>query len=222
MIPIADAKTEAASSTKRSAQVPPRILLLDNYDSFTYNLRDYLLQCGANCEVLRNDACLASDISPAAYDGIVLSPGPGRPEDAGIMPALIAARHAQIPFYGVCLGMQAIGAFFGATLTRANKPMHGKTDLIYFEAHPMFAGIYAPAQVMRYHSLILERLDDTPLRVTARTAAGEVMALAHVSLPLWGVQFHPESVLTPQGLRMLHNWVSALAHSPVGAPATDA
>ena len=223
MIPNADAEPATASNTERGS--PPtrsRILLLDNYDSFTYNLRDYLLQCGAACDVLRNDACCVADIIRRRYDGIVLSPGPGRPADAGIMPELIAALHDRLPFYGVCLGMQALGEFFGVALTHARQPMHGKTDMIYFEAHPMFAGIESPAQVMRYHSLILQGPQTAALRVTACSKSGEVMAIAHASLPLWGVQFHPESVLTPHGLQMLRNWVATLQRACVGEGDTDA
>ncbi|MFN4079663.1 MAG: anthranilate synthase component II [Saprospiraceae bacterium] len=223
MIPNADADPATASNTERSGgPTQPRILLLDNYDSFTFNLRDYLLQCGATCEVLRNDACSVSDIMRRSYEGVVLSPGPGRPANAGIMPELIAAMHDRMPFYGVCLGMQAIGEFFGATLTHARQPMHGKTDMIYFEAHPMFAGIESPTQVMRYHSLILHCPQTSAMRVVARSQSGEVMALAHASLPLWGVQFHPESVLTFQGLRMLRNWVATLQHKPANPRETSA
>jgi anthranilate synthase/aminodeoxychorismate synthase-like glutamine amidotransferase len=186
-----------------------RLLLLDNYDSFTYNLYDYLLQCGVECQVVRNDALPVSEFERLDFQAIVLSPGPKRPSDAGVMPALIERWHQRVPILGVCLGHQAIGEFFGAKLVQADLPMHGKTSLIqHYGNHFLFQNLPPEIEVMRYHSLVLKSLEGTPLEVIAQTALGEIMALAHRALPLVGVQFHPESILTPLGLAMLRNWVS--------------
>lgn len=185
-----------------------KILLLDNYDSFTYNLYDYLLQTGVEeCRVLRNDTLPLSAFDTLDFQAIVFSPGPKRPADAGLMPALIERFHDKIPMLGICLGHQAIGEFFGAKLVKAPIPMHGKTTDIRHGGHPMFAGIPERFTVMRYHSLLLESLGGTPLECVGKTDDGQIMALAHRSLPLWGVQFHPESILTEHGLRLLENWV---------------
>lgn len=187
-----------------------KILLLDNYDSFTYNLYDYLLQTGAECQVLRNDALPLSAFERLDFQAIVFSPGPKRPADAGLMPALIKRLHDRVPMLGICLGHQAIGEFFGAKLVKAKVPMHGKTTEIRHFNHPLFAEIPERFIVMRYHSLLLESLDGTPLRCIAETEDGEIMALAHRTLPLTGVQFHPESILTEHGLQMLRNWVKTM------------
>jgi anthranilate synthase/aminodeoxychorismate synthase-like glutamine amidotransferase len=185
-----------------------RILLLDNYDSFTYNLFDYLQQTGHACWVVRNDAISIDELENADFQAIVLSPGPKRPEEAGIMPALIAHFYRSKPMLGVCLGMQALGMFFGAKLVKAHVPMHGKTSLITHTLHPIFEDIPPQFEVMRYHSLVLESLEGTDLQAIASTEAGELMALQHSSLPLVGVQFHPESILTQYGMNMIQNWVS--------------
>lgn len=184
-----------------------QILLLDNYDSFTYNLCDYLLQAGAECRVVRNDAFPLSAFDRADFDAIVFSPGPGRPADAGLMPALIRRFHRDVPMLGICLGHQALGEFFGAKLVKAAAPMHGKTTEVVHNGHPVFEGIPQRFTAMRYHSLLLESLTDTPLECIAQTGAGEIMALAHKHLPLTGIQFHPESILTEFGLQILINWV---------------
>lgn len=184
-----------------------RVLLLDNYDSFTYNLYDYLLQTGVDCLVVRNDELSLIEFTHLDFQAIVLSPGPKRPADAGLMPALIAHFATQLPIFGVCLGMQAIGEYFGARLIKAQSPMHGKTSMIQHNRHPLFDEIPNPFQVMRYHSLILESLESAGLQTIAETESGEIMALTHPSLPLTGVQFHPESVLTDFGLQILTNWV---------------
>ncbi|MCB0576744.1 MAG: aminodeoxychorismate/anthranilate synthase component II [Saprospiraceae bacterium] len=188
-----------------------KILLLDNYDSFTYNLYDYLLRTGVACEVLRNDALSLPAFEAAGYDAVVFSPGPKRPADAGIMMSLIEHFHDRLPMLGICLGHQALGEFFGARLVKASIPMHGKTTDVRHEGHTLFAGLPACFTVMRYHSLILDSLGHTPLECIARTDAGEIMALAHRHLPLTGVQFHPESILTQHGLPLLKNWVRSIA-----------
>lgn len=186
------------------------ILLLDNYDSFTYNLYDYLLQTGARCKVLRNDAFVLEDLETIDFQAIVLSPGPKRPQDAGLMMSVIKRYHHALPMLGICLGHQALGEFFGAKLVLAGEPVHGKTSLVEHEAAGIFSGIPSPLRVMRYHSLVLESLAGTPLACTAQTRNGEIMALQHNSLPLTGLQFHPESILTEHGLTMLRNWVASV------------
>lgn len=193
---------------------PTRILLFDNYDSFTYNLRDYLLQTGVDCLVVRNDSLPLEDFETLGFEAIVLSPGPKRPANAGLLMPLIERWHQRVPMLGVCLGHQALGEFFGANLVRAALPMHGKTSEInLLTEHPLFVGIPRRFSVMRYHSLTLQSLHDTPMDVLATTNSGEIMAFAHRSLPLWGVQFHPESVLTEHGLTMVKNWVNSLSIS---------
>jgi anthranilate synthase/aminodeoxychorismate synthase-like glutamine amidotransferase len=187
-----------------------KLLLLDNYDSFTYNLYDYLVQCGADCTVVRNDALDLSAFDPSAWDGVVLSPGPGWPADAGVMPALIGRVAERLPVLGICLGHQALGERFGARLRRARVPVHGKTSVLEHDGHALFAGLPRRFSVMRYHSLLLDSLDNTPLEPLAYTADGELMALAHRELPLYGVQFHPESVLTQYGLEIIRNWTRNL------------
>ena len=184
------------------------LLLLDNYDSFTFNLCDYIEQCGVEVEVVRNDAIDVQAIGDR-YSGIVFSPGPGTPDTAGKMMEVIAAYWHKLPMYGVCLGMQALAQHFGAQVVRANFPMHGKvSELDYQSNHPMFHYITSPFNVCRYHSLVVDNLQDTKLLVTATTAEGEVMGIAHESLPVWGVQFHPEAILTTQGLQLIKNWLT--------------
>lgn len=187
-----------------------KILLLDNYDSFTYNLYDYLLQTGSECQVLRNDALSLAAFEQLDFQAIVFSPGPKRPAEAGLMPALIERLHDRVPMLGICLGHQALGEFFGAKLVKAAIPMHGKTTEIRHNGHPLFANIPERFTVMRYHSLLLQSLDGTSLECLAKTDEGEIMALAHRTLPLLGVQFHPESILTEHGLQLLKNWVEGV------------
>lgn len=183
------------------------LLLVDNYDSFTFNLYDYFVQCGADVEVLRNDQIDLGQLS--IYDGIIISPGPGRPEDAGLTMKIIEVCADKLPIFGVCLGMQAIGLHYGSKLKRASFPMHGKvSNLIINEKHKMFDSVLEPFTVCRYHSLILDDLDNTALVPLAKTDKGELMALAHKSLPIWGVQFHPEAILTDSGLQLINNWLS--------------
>jgi para-aminobenzoate synthetase component 2 len=184
-----------------------RILVVDNYDSFVYNLVQYLAQLGAQCLVRRNDAVEPGDLDRA--DGVLISPGPGTPERAGATMRIVheCARQAR-PLLGVCLGHQAIGAAWGATVARAPELLHGKTSLVHHDGRGVLAGLPQPFIATRYHSLTV--LPDTipdELLVTARTDMGIVMALQHRELPVHGVQFHPESVLTEGGHRLLANWL---------------
>jgi len=185
------------------------ILLVDNYDSFTYNLYDYMLQLGVTCTVLRNDSFTPSELESWEIDALLLSPGPQRPEQAGCLMELIARYHTKLPMLGICLGHQALGAFFGAILEKAPIPVHGKTSWIQHNEHGLFKNLPQPMEVMRYHSLILNNL---PLEIeeTASTSDGLTMALRHRKLPLYGVQFHPESILSKEGLTLLENWVEML------------
>ncbi len=185
------------------------LLLLDNFDSFTHTLADYLRQLGAEVEVRRNNTPLTA-LQALPLRAIVLSPGPGTPGQAGVMPAAVGYYHDKLPMLGVCLGHQALGEFFGATLRRAARPMHGKVSEISVDcADPLFAGLPEQQVVTRYHSLVLAEPLPPVLVPLARTtdAAAELMALRHRTLPLHGVQFHPEALLTPHGLAMLANWL---------------
>lgn len=188
-----------------------RLVLLDSYDSFTWNLVDYLLQTGAEVEVIEHDATHAEDARFANADGIVLSPGPKRPEDAGILMEVIRRYAASKPLFGVCLGHQALGMHFGLKLVEADEPVHGQTSLINHSQSGIFQGLEQPLQVMRYHSLILEKDDSiNEILIEATTTEGYIMALKHASLPIYGVQFHPESILTPSGLALLKNWTQLI------------
>ena len=184
------------------------ILVIDNYDSFTYNLVQILSTLDEDVRVVRNDALSVDAVFPAKPDRLVVSPGPGRPEDAGISCELVR-RNKTIPLLGVCLGHQALGAVFGGTISRAPVLMHGKTSEIAHDGRGLFEGLENPFTATRYHSLVVER-DSVPgaLRITATSPDGLVMGLAHRTLPLVGVQFHPESILTPQGERLLKNFVA--------------
>ena len=184
------------------------LLLIDNYDSFTYNLAQYLGELGAEVRVERNDALTVDEVAKLAPRRIVISPGPCTPNEAGISLELIARLAGQVPILGVCLGHQAIGQAFGGKVVRAPRVMHGKTSPIEHDQTGLFRGIPSPMQATRYHSLVVEPSSLPPsLKVTARTAEGEIMALAHQSLPVWGVQFHPESILTVDGKRLLENFL---------------
>ena len=183
------------------------ILVVDNYDSFTYNLVQILSTLDEDVRVVRNDALTVDALLAARPDRIVVSPGPGRPEDAGITCELIR-RNETIPLLGVCLGHQALGAVFGGTVSRAPVLMHGKTSEIVHDGGGLFAGLPIPFTATRYHSLIVERSSvPAELRITATTEDGLVMGLAHRKRPLQGVQFHPESILTLEGERLLKNFV---------------
>jgi len=183
------------------------ILVVDNYDSFTFNLVQILATLDRDVVVVRNDALSVDEVLARRPDRIVISPGPGRPEDAGISCALIG-RNADVPLLGVCLGHQALGAAFGGRVSRAPALMHGKTSEIAHDGRGIFEGLANPFTATRYHSLAVER-DSVPadLRVTATAPDGTVMGLAHRTRPLAGVQFHPESILTPEGEKLLGNFV---------------
>lgn len=182
------------------------LLLLDNFDSFTYNLVDYFGQAGVEANVLRNDVPLEA-IKQLPVKAVVLSPGPGVPQKAGIMMDVIRYYHERVPMLGICLGHQALGEFFGAKLEKGIKPMHGKVSEITCEADPIFNNMPKKMQVVRYHSLVLRHTPESIVPL-AHTAEGELMAFKHKTLPLYAMQFHPEAALTTYGLQMLQNWVS--------------
>ncbi|MFC6996820.1 anthranilate synthase component II [Rufibacter roseus] len=182
------------------------LLLLDNFDSFTYNLYDYFRQLGVAVEVRRNNVPI-EELEAMPLSGIVLSPGPGTPEKAGVMPAVIERYHQKLPILGICLGHQALGQFFGGQVAKALKPMHGKISEITCSPDPIFNGLPLNMQVVRYHSLILKECP-TSLIPLAQTAEGELMAFRHAQWPLYALQFHPEAALTEYGLAMLNNWVN--------------
>jgi para-aminobenzoate synthetase component 2 len=191
-----------------------RILVVDNYDSFVFNLVHYLAQLGADVVVRRNDELTATEPVELAVDGVLLSPGPGRPEDAGVCVDLVREVGAQVPVFGVCLGHQAIAAAFGGRVERAPELLHGKTSQVHHEGAGVLAGLADPFTATRYHSLaVLEESLPAEIEVTARTAGGVVMALRHRDLPLEGVQFHPESVLTEGGHQLLANWLTSCGDS---------
>jgi anthranilate synthase/aminodeoxychorismate synthase-like glutamine amidotransferase len=185
------------------------ILVIDNYDSFTYNLVQYLGTLGAEVEVHRNDAITAAQIAERNPDGLVISPGPGEPKDAGISEDAIRALAGKLPILGVCLGHQALGEVYGGNVVRAPRLMHGKTSPILHRGRGLFAGLDNPFDATRYHSLIVERESLPPvLEVMAWTPEGEVMALKHKEHETWGVQFHPESVLTRSGMPLIQNFLT--------------
>ncbi len=185
----------------------PRILVVDNYDSFVYNLVQYLQQLRADTTVLRNDEVTPDQVSE--YDGVLLSPGPGTPEEAGACVDIVKEKGGEVPIFGVCLGLQAIGVAYGGVVGRADELLHGKTSQVFHEGAGVLAGLPSPFTATRYHSLAIAE-DTVPdeLQVTARTEAGVIMAARHRDRPVEGVQFHPESVLTEGGHRMLANWLA--------------
>ena len=185
-----------------------RIVLLDNFDSFTYNLLDYLRQLGCEVEVRRNDVPLA-ELQAMTFDALVLSPGPGTPAKAGNLLAVLQEFHTRKPVLGVCLGHQALGEFFGAAVQKAHRPMHGKvSEIAWVQPHALWQDLPARMPVTRYHSLVIRQLPPV-LEALAFTTddTREIMAIRHRTLPLYGVQFHPEALLTPHGLALLGNWV---------------
>ncbi|OJX64076.1 MAG: anthranilate synthase component II [Micrococcales bacterium 73-13] len=191
-----------------------RVLVVDNYDSFVYTLNGYLLELGAETDVVRNDAFPEEQAAArsADYDAVLLSPGPGTPGDAGVSIAMVrAALDSGRPLLGVCLGHQAIAEAFGATVTHADELMHGKTSRVRHDGSALFDGVPDPFTATRYHSLaVVDGTVPDELIVTARTEGGVIMGLRHVERPIHGVQFHPESVLTEGGYRMLGNWLAVV------------
>ena len=184
-----------------------KILVVDNYDSFVFNLVQYLQQLGADCTVVRNDQLTVSDADN--YDGVLISPGPGTPEAAGISVELVKyCAQKKIPLLGVCLGLQVIGVAYGATVSRAPELLHGKTSVVNHNNKSVLENIPTPFTATRYHSLAIERqtLPDE-IEVTGSTDSGVIMSIAHKTLPICGVQFHPESVLTEHGYQMIGNWL---------------
>jgi anthranilate synthase component II len=193
----------------------PRVLLIDNYDSFTYNLYQYLCELGASVSVVRNDAISVAEVGALAPDFIVISPGPGVPRDAGISIELIRALGPRVPILGVCLGHQAIAEAFGGVVTRAPELMHGKASRIHHDGTGVFDGLPSPFSAIRYHSLCAapEAVPDS-LLVNARTENGVVMAVRHRDYPIHGVQFHPESILSEHGKDLLRNFLRLEAAVP--------
>jgi para-aminobenzoate synthetase component 2 len=186
-----------------------RILVIDNYDSFVYNLVQYLAQIGAEVEVWRNDDPRFAAVDFAAgFDGILLSPGPGTPEHAGVCVDVVRTQGGKVPIFGVCLGLQAIGVAYGGVVDRAPELLHGKTSLVEHDGIGVLAGLPSPFTATRYHSLAIEPTSLPPaLQVTASTQSGVIMAVRHRELAVEAVQFHPESVLTEWGYQMLANWL---------------
>ena len=183
------------------------IVVIDNYDSFTYNLVQYFGELGADLRVFRNDAVTVAEVQDLEPDAIVLSPGPGRPEGSGVCLQIVEELHQRLPILGVCLGHQAIAYVFGGTIDRAPRLMHGKTSAIHHTGQGIFANFPSPFTATRYHSLIVKEPVPDGFDVTAFTAEGEIMAIQHREHPLYGVQFHPESILTPHGKRLLENFL---------------
>jgi para-aminobenzoate synthetase component 2 len=206
-----------------------KILVVDNYDSFVFNLVQYLGQLGAECEVRRNDEITLAEVGRVGAAGVLLSPGPGTPERAGICLDVIREYAGELPIFGVCLGHQAIGAAYGGTVTRAPELLHGKTSQVHHKGEGVLRGLPDPFTATRYHSLAVlpETLPDE-IEVTGATESGVVMAMRHRTLPVEGVQFHPESVLTEGGHVMLANWLAtcglpaALDRAPALAAEVDA
>jgi para-aminobenzoate synthetase component II len=187
--------------------VTARILIVDNYDSFVFNLAQYLAQLGAHVEVRRNDEVSTGDAG--RFDGVLLSPGPGDPHDAGVCMDMVSACAGKVPLLGVCLGHQAIGAVFGGIVSRAPELLHGKTSMVHHRGVGVLAGLPDPFRATRYHSLAVERPSfPEALEITGWTDSGVVMALRHREFDIEGVQFHPESVLTEGGHLMLANWLA--------------
>jgi anthranilate synthase/aminodeoxychorismate synthase-like glutamine amidotransferase len=191
-----------------------RLLLIDNYDSFTYNLYQYLCELGAGVDVRRNDSLTVEDVAALQPEGIVLSPGPGRPEDAGICIEVIQRFAGKVPLLGVCLGHQAIAAAYGAQIVGAPELLHGKTSLIHHDSGGLYRGLPTPFRAVRYHSLVADRSTlPNSLIIDAETADGTIMGLRHREIPLYGVQFHPESILTDVGKQLLQNYLDVVAAS---------
>jgi anthranilate synthase component II len=197
---------------------PARVFIVDNYDSFTFNIAQELGELGAEVEVARHDAFTVPELRGLAPDGIVISPGPGTPADAGLSNDVIRAFAGRTPLLGVCLGHQCIGEVYGGRVVRAPELMHGKTSLIHHDGRGVFAGLPQPFDATRYHSLVVEESSvPAELHVTARTANGLIMGLRHRTAAVEGVQFHPESILTTAGMDLLANFLRTLQPSAVTA-----
>ena len=190
-----------------------RVLVIDNYDSFTYNLVDYIASAGAEVRVERNDAVTPEDADAWQPTHLVVSPGPGTPQEAGVSEALIDRLGPRVPVLGVCLGHQVIVEMHGGTVDRASRLMHGKPDMVSHDSSPLYAGLPSPFEAGRYHSLAAT-LVPADLEVTATTPDGEVMGVRHRTLQTHGVQFHPESVLTPHGRRLIENFLAMNGATP--------
>lgn len=198
------------------------LLLIDNYDSFVHNLARYFRLLGEETVVLRNDAVDVAAVRELRPAGIVLSPGPCTPAEAGCCIELVQELYREVPILGICLGHQAIGAAFGANIVRGPRPVHGQSANIYHRGEVLFAGLPNPLRVGRYHSLIVESDSlPEPFQITAQTEEGIIMAMEHPTFPLAGVQFHPESILTEEGLPLLENWLHAAKHFNETANATE-
>ncbi len=194
------------------APMRPHVLVIDNYDSFTFNLVQYLAEFGAAVDVFKNDAIDVAGVRARLPDGILLSPGPCTPNEAGISLEILSALGGAIPLFGVCLGHQAIGQAYGGRVVRASRLMHGKTSPIHHDSRGLFNGLPSPFEATRYHSLLVEH-ESVPacLEVSAWTSEGEIMGLRHREFDVEGVQFHPESILTTEGKRLVANWVQRLS-----------
>jgi len=184
------------------------LLIIDNYDSFTYNLVQYFGELGAEIEVFRNDQITVEEIAAHCPDQIVISPGPGDPDDAGISKEVIRQLGLRVPTLGVCLGHQCMGAVFGGKVVRAPRLMHGKTSPVYHYGGELFTGVPSPFEATRYHSLIVEEPLPDALEIIAFTKEGEMMGLRHKEYPIYGIQFHPESILTAPGKQILRNFLA--------------
>jgi anthranilate synthase/aminodeoxychorismate synthase-like glutamine amidotransferase len=183
------------------------LLLIDNYDSFTYNLKDYFEQLGQEVLVMMNDELDDFQWNHHNIDAVVISPGPNTPEESGQLMKYMSKICSQFPVLGICLGHQAIGQYFGAELVLAKQPMHGKVSIIQHNQKGIYENLPASFGVCRYHSLVLKHLNNTPLEMCSETEESEIMGLQHKELPIYGMQFHPEAILTEHGLKMLNNWL---------------
>lgn len=185
------------------------IAIIDNYDSFVFNVARYFAELGEQTQVIRNDAVTVADLAATRPSAVVISPGPCTPTEAGISSEIVRQLSGTLPILGICLGHQCIGSVFGGRVTRARRPMHGRASAILHDGYGLFAGLPCPLPAGRYHSLVVELDADrpTPLTVTARSEEGEIMALAHRDHPTFGMQFHPESILTPHGHALLQNFL---------------